>query len=36
MARTTTFLDITGGYSKNKKKMLMVSFTASQYAELYM
>lgn len=34
MARTTTFLDITGGYTKNKKKMLMVSFTASQYAEL--
>lgn len=32
--RTTTELDAVGGFSGRKKKMLMVSFTVSQYAEL--
>lgn len=32
--RTTTILDARGGYSNVDKKMLMVSFNMSQYAEL--
>lgn len=32
--RTTTIFDVTGGYSKESKKMIMVSFTMRQYAEL--
>lgn len=32
--RTTTLLEATGGYSHEGKKMLIVSFTISQYAEL--
>lgn len=32
--RTTTIFDAVGGYSGEGKKMLMVSFTMSQYAEL--
>lgn len=32
--RTTTILEATGGYSKQPKKVLMVSFTMSQYASL--
>ncbi len=34
MKRTTTILDVTGGYSGEKKKMLMVTFTMPQYATL--
>ena len=34
MDRTTTVIDATGGYSGESKKMLMVSFTMDQYAEL--
>jgi hypothetical protein len=34
MERTTTILDVVGGYSGEGKKMVMVSFTMSQYAEL--
>ena len=32
--RTTTILDATGGYTKQGKKIVMVSFSMSQYAEL--
>ena len=32
--RTTTVFDAQGGYSKEPKKIVMVSFTMSQYAEL--
>ena len=32
--RTTTVLDVTGGYSGEKKKMLMVSFSMNEYSEL--
>ncbi len=32
--RTTTELDATGGFSGKQKKMLMISFTVSQYADL--
>ena len=32
--RTTTVLDVTGGYSGDKKKMLMVSFSMNEYSEL--
>lgn len=32
--RTSTILDVTGGYSGEKKKMLMVSFSMNEYAEL--
>ena len=32
--RTTTIMDVTGGYSKDNKKMLMVSFSMNEYAEL--
>ena len=32
--RTTTLVDATGGYSNESKKLLMVSITVSQYAEL--
>lgn len=32
--RTTTILDVTGGYSKSPKKMVMISFTMSQYSKL--
>ena len=32
--RGSTIIDITGGYSGVKKKMLMVSFTVNQYAEI--
>ena len=34
LERTTTILDVTGGYSGTPKKMVMVSFTMSQYADL--
>ena len=34
LERTTTILDVIGGYSGEGKKMVMVSFTMSQYAEL--
>ena len=34
LERTTTIMDITGGYTKQAKKMLMVSFTMNQYNEL--
>lgn len=34
LERTTTLVNVTGGYSKAKKDMLMVSLTMSQYAEL--
>ena len=32
--RGSTIIDITGGYSGESKKMLMVSFTVNQYAEI--
>ena len=32
--RTTTVVDAVGGYSNERKKLLMVSITVSQYAEL--
>ena len=32
--RTTTVIDAMGGYSRENKKILMVSFTMDQYAEL--
>ena len=32
--RGSTIIDITGGYSGERKKMLMVSFTVNQYAEI--
>lgn len=32
--RTTTIMDVTGGYSKQGKKMVMVSFSMNQYSEL--
>ncbi len=32
--RTTTVISVMGGYSGNEKKMLMVSFSMSQYSEL--
>ena len=32
--RTTTVIDVTGGYSGSSKKMLKVSFTIREYAEL--
>ena len=32
--RTTSILDIEGGYSKTMKKMVMVSFTMRQYSQL--
>lgn len=32
--RTTTILEATGGFSHQEKKMLMVSFTMSQYTDL--
>ncbi len=34
LERSTTFFDVTGGYSKSGKKMLMVSFKKEQYLEL--
>lgn len=34
LERTTTLFHVTGGYSKENKKLLMVSFTMRQYAEL--
>ena len=34
LERTTTILDVIGGYTGEGKKMVMVSFTMSQYAEL--
>lgn len=34
LKRTTSFINITGGYSGESKKMLMVSFTMRQYNEL--
>ena len=34
LERTTTIFDATGGYSGTEKKMVMVSFTMGQYAEL--
>lgn len=32
--RTSTLIDVTGGYSGQSKKMLVVSFTVNQYAEI--
>lgn len=32
--RTSTIVDVIGGYSGEKKKMLIVSFTVNQYAEI--
>jgi uncharacterized membrane-anchored protein YitT (DUF2179 family) len=32
--RTTTILDVTGGYSGKPRKMVMVSFTMRQYADI--
>ena len=32
--RTSTIVDVVGGYSGEKKKMLMVSFSMNEYAEL--
>ena len=32
--RTTTVVDVLGGYSGEQKKMLIVSFTVNQYAEI--
>jgi uncharacterized membrane-anchored protein YitT (DUF2179 family) len=32
--RTSTIMDVTGGYSGEGKKMLMVSFTMKEYSEL--
>jgi len=34
LKRTTTLIDVTGGYSGNPKKMLSVSFSYTQYSEL--
>ena len=34
LKRTTTIVDVTGGYTKENKKMVMVSFTMSQYVDL--
>ncbi len=34
LQRTTTIVEVTGGYTKKKKQMVMVSFTMSQYVEL--
>jgi len=34
LERTTTVLDVTGGFSGEKKKMVVVSLTMRQYAEL--
>lgn len=34
LERTTTVIDVTGGYSGNRKKMVVVSLTMRQYAEL--
>lgn len=34
LSRTTSIMDITGGYTGTPKKMLMVSFTMSQYNDL--
>lgn len=34
LERTTSIIDIEGGYSGEKKKMLMISFTMNQYNEL--
>ena len=34
LERTTSIIDIVGGYSGSSKKMLMTSFTMTQYTEL--
>lgn len=34
LKRTTTILNVTGGFSKKEKKMIMVSFSMSEYALL--
>lgn len=34
LERTTTVIDVTGGFSGKRRKMLMISFTVSQYNEL--
>lgn len=34
LERTTTIVDVTGGYTMENKKMVMVSFTMRQYVEL--
>ena len=34
LRRTTTIIDVTGGYSGQKKKMICVSFNYTQYSEL--
>ncbi len=34
LERTTTLVDVTGGYSKEAKKMIMVTFSMRQYADL--
>lgn len=35
LKRTTTTLDVVGGYSGEHRKMLMVTFSMNQYAELF-
>ena len=34
LERTTTLVDVTGGFSKSPKKLVMVTFSFRQYAEL--
>lgn len=34
LERTTTLVDVTGGYSKEQKKLVMVTFSFRQYSEL--
>ena len=34
LKRTSTIINVTGGFSKKEKKMIMVSFTMSEYREL--
>ncbi len=34
LERTATFVDVVGGYSKQPKKMIMVTFSMRQYSEL--
>lgn len=34
LKRTTTIFDVTGGFSQKNKKLIMISFTMTEYAEL--
>lgn len=34
LKRTTTIFDVTGGFSQKSKKLIMISFTMTEYAEL--